>query len=131
LITYRFASQDDIRRIVNKLKSQDIAIPNLNEDTIVAVSEHDYPIAFASVRMIPFAYFHFDEDLRGHRVGWRLPAMVENMLKSRGFKDYFTGVDERVPIMVKVAERHGFHSWGERLYHKLLDPIIKGWKDDR
>ena len=119
------ASIEDRRKIETKLRSEGIAVPCITEDTIVVLDEDEKVVAFVALMYMPFLYYHWDENLRGHRLAMKLPEMMDVILKSRGHHEVFTGVDQRVPVMVKTAERFGFHWWGEALYHKYVDPILK------
>jgi hypothetical protein len=125
MITCRMANSADLVRIENKLRNEDIVVPKLNEDTFVALDEEDNLVAFVGVRNIPFMYVHMNEDLEGHRAAWALEEFAEIMLKSRGFREIFVGVDEGVQKMVKVAKRFDFQTFGETLYVKYLSPVLK------
>ena len=125
MITFRVANSADFLRIEKKLQREGVAVPILNEDTFVAIDEEDNVVSFIGFRMIPFMYVHMNEELEGHRAAWALEEFVEIVLKSRGFREIYVGVDERVKKMVRVANRFDFKTLGEALYVKFLTPILK------
>lgn len=119
------ASEGDLERIRRKLVRQGIAVPPLTETTIIAEDRHGNILAFAAFRVLPFAYFHFDPSLSSHRAAMPLSDMMDNMVAMAGWEELFTGLDPRVSVMDKIAQRFGYSWWGESLYRKVIKRTLK------
>ncbi len=124
MVITRYVKPGDVEQINALYKDAGLEIPILSDTTIVAV-EAGKVLAIFSSRMEAHVEWICQPDLKGHRAGLKVFLAGENMLKAQGHERYEVGIlKDRVQTR-EIAEKVGFTTWGQLLYEKKLDEVVR------
>lgn len=124
MMIVRYVKPDDVEQIAAIYVKADLEVPLLSETTLVAVEDGKIHAVF-SARTECHVEWICNENLKGYRAGLKVFTAGENMLKAQGVESYEVGITKDREPMREIAEKVGFETWGQLLYEKKLDRIIK------
>lgn len=124
MMIVRYVKPDDVEQIEALYAKADLEPVPLSETTLVAVEGGKIHAIF-SARSEVHVEWICGEGIKGHRAGLKAFIAGENMLKAQGVESYEIGITRDREPMREIAEKVGFETWGQLLYEKKLDRIIK------
>ena len=124
MVITRYVKPHDVAQINSLYKGAGLETPILSDTTIVAV-EGDNILAIFSSRIEAHVEWICQPNLKGHRAGLRVFLAGENMLKAQGHERYEVGILSKRTEMRSIAEKVGFTTWGQLLYEKKLDEVVR------
>lgn len=124
MMIVRYAKPDDVEQIEAIYKQADLEVPPISESTLVAVEDGKIHAIF-SARVECHVEWICEEGIKGYRAGLKVFTAGENMLKAQGVESYEVGITRDRETMREIAEKVGFETWGQLLYEKKIDRIIK------
>lgn len=124
MMIVRYVKPDDVEQIKALYKSANLEEPEIAETTLVVV-EGGKILALFSARNECHVEWICQDDLKGHRAGLKAFLAGENMLKARGITQYEVGILRDRAAMREIAEKVGFETWGQLLYEKEVDEVVR------
>lgn len=124
MMIVRYAKPGDVEQIAALYKQAGLQVPPISEATLVAVEDGKIQAVF-SARPECHVEWICEEGIKGYRAGLRVFTAGENMLKAQGVESYEVGITKDRQLMRDIAEKVGFETWGQLLYEKKIDRIIK------
>jgi hypothetical protein len=124
MMIVRYIKPDDMEQIAALYREQNLEVPQMSETTLVAVEGGTIHAIF-SARVECHVEWICKENIKGYRAGFKAFTAGENMLKAQGVEGYEVGILRNSTPMREIAEKVGFETWGQLLYEKKLDRIIK------
>lgn len=124
MLIIRYIKPDDVGKIAALYKSAGLEEPALSENTLVAVEGGEILAIFAA-RPECHVEWICQDGLKGHRAGLKVFLAGENMLKAQGITSYEVGILRDRTAMRAIAEKIGFETWGQLLYEKKIDEIVR------
>ena len=120
----RYIKEEDVAKINALYVVAGLTEPILTETTLVAEEDGEVLAIFSS-RIECHVEWICRDDIKGHRAGKKVFDAGENMVKATGADRYFVGILLKKEKMMKVAETAGFKTWGQVLFEKKLDGIVR------
>lgn len=120
----RYIKEEDVAQIYAMYGEAGLADPILTETTLVAEEDGEVLAIFSS-RAECHVEWICKDDIKGHRAGKKVFDAGENMVKATGVERYLVGILLKKEKMMKVAETAGLKTWGQVLFEKKLDGIVR------
>lgn len=120
----RYIKEEDVAQVNAMYGTAGLTDPILTETTLVAV-EGEEVLAIFSSRLECHVEWICRDDIKGHRAGKKVFDAGENMVKATGTERYLVGILLGKEKMMKVAVTAGLKTWGQVLFEKKLDDIVR------
>lgn len=120
----RYIKEEDVAQINAMYGTAGLTDPVLTETTLVAEEDGEV-LAIFSLRSECHVEWICRDDIKGHRAGKKVFDAGENMVKATGAERYLVGILLEKKKMMKVAKTAGLETWGQVLFEKKLDGIVR------